>query len=122
MANRRFQRTQAIEREVKQIHVEWKMVAGAPEIVKAMGVESVELTAAGDFRVTLQDKYNRLMGVQAMLKSATPADFTVQLKDETVATDKTVDVFTLTAGVETTPADDDSVIMTMWLKNTSVVN
>ena len=120
MANRRFQRSQALEREVKQIHAEWTMVAGEPEVVKALGIESIELTAAGDFRITLEDRYNRLMGIQAMLKSATAADFTVQLKDETVATDKTVDVFTLTAGSETTPADGDSVLITMWLKNTVV--
>lgn len=122
MANRQFHRSQALEREVKQLFVEWTQASGDPVVDKALGVASVTKTGTGDFRITLQDKYNRLMGISAMIKSSTAEDITFQLKAEAVATDKTIDVYTLAGATETDPADDTSVIITLWVKNTSVVN
>ena len=122
MANRRFQRAQNLEREVKSIYCEFQLVGGVPEIIKALGVESVAKTATGDFKITLQDKYNRFMHMSGMLMSATADNLTFQVKAEDVSNSKEVDVYTLEDGTPVDPVDGDSVVLKFDLKNTSVEN
>ena len=73
MANRNFSRFQALEKEVKALYAEISFSAGgAPSIVKALGVESVALDS-GKIKITLQDKYVRLLHVSVVEKSASPS-------------------------------------------------
>lgn len=65
MANRNFNRFQALEKEVKSLYAEITFAAGgAPALVAAhsLGIASVALDS-GNIKITLQDKYMRLMNV-----------------------------------------------------------
>lgn len=91
MANRNFNRFQALEKEVKALYAEISFDgAGAPSIVKALGVASVELDGS-DIKLTLQDKYVRMLHVSVIEKSASPAlTAPVAVVAEDVAGDKSI--------------------------------
>lgn len=75
MANRRLQQFQyAFERELVHIHMKVAVGAsGAPTLSRAMGVTSMVRNSAGNYTITLQDKYNLLMNVQAQQIQASGA-------------------------------------------------
>lgn len=121
MANRRFHRAQALEREVKTLHVELTMASGAPTLTRNLGVESVARTAAGEYKITLQDKYFGFLNCIGTVVSTTAADWTVQVKSESVSTNKELEIFVSDAGTPSDPADGDKVLLSLELKNSSVV-
>lgn len=73
MANRNFNRFQALEKEVKSLYAEIAVAAdGSASLVRGLGVESAVLDGSGNFKITLQDKYNRLMHVSVIEQAAAP--------------------------------------------------
>lgn len=124
MANRTFNDAQALEKEVKTLFAKISIGAtGAPTLVKpgSLGIESVARSAQGDYLITLEDKYPALMGVQGILLDSSAEDITFQVKAEDVDGAKTISVFTNTAGTATDPSNGSVILLTIHLKNTSVL-
>lgn len=122
MANRNFNRRQALEKEVKDIYAKASVAAaGAPTLTSTIGVASLVRNGAGDYTLTLQDKYNSLKWADVKVIDDTAQDLTIQIHSEDVADAKTVRFLCLEAGVETDPADGAQLLIKLELKNTSVI-
>lgn len=121
MANRNFNRAQNLEKEVKSLFVDIAIGAtGAPTLTRGRGIASVSRTSAGLYKITLDDKYNRLMHVDIKQVVATAEDLTFQVKAEDVDGDKTIDIQCLAAAVATDPSDGSRLLIRIDLKNTSI--
>lgn len=131
MANRMMWTTQSLQRELKMVHLKVAIGAtGEPTINAAAsnGVASISRTSAGLYRVTLTDKWTSLVGIEShLLYSSIEPVVKCQIKAETVATTKLVDVWTLAATdadtttlAATDPTDGATLYVTLYLKNTSV--
>jgi hypothetical protein len=123
MANRNFHRLQSLTREVKVLHAKVAIGAsGAPTLDadNSVGVASVTRDSAGVYIVTLDDKYNALVGFDVKQIFATAEDLTFQIESEAVATSKTVQFQCKAAAVETDPSDGSTLLIKLELKNTSV--
>lgn len=125
MANRNFNRKQALDKEIKEIYAKVTIgAAGAPTLVTAsntsVGVASISRTSAGLYVLTLQDKYNRLSHADIHIITPTAEDIKAHVSAETVATSKTVTFRCDAAGVATDPASGDSFLIALQLKNSSV--
>lgn len=119
MANRIFNRHQSLEKEIKNLYAEVAIGAsGAPTLTKGLGIESISRTGAGDYKITLDDKYVRLMSFHAIHLSATEEDLTIQLKAQDMST-KEIDFFTLAAATATDPANGDTLFIKIELKNST---
>lgn len=122
MANRNFNRKQALEKEVKEIYAKVSIGGtGAPTLTSSVGVASITRTSAGLYQLTLQDKYHSLKSMQVMVQSTTEEDIRAQLKEEDVDGAKTLSFFMLTDATATDPASGDVLLIKLDLKNTSVV-
>lgn len=110
MANRNFNRVQALDKEIKQLHVT-VTTDGSGDVTsfKGEGIESVS-HSANTYTVTLQDKYTRLVG--ASVNPGVQASHIL----ESVAVDssKSLDV---TFSVTQASVD---VFVSLFLKNSSV--
>ena len=122
-ANRNFNRVQALEKEVKHLFANVHIGAsGASTVTFAPGIASVVRQSAGDYLVTLQDRYFSLKDFDGMVLSTTAQDVTFQLKviSNTNAVVPTFEFFTLVGGVPTDVANGSALILKVELKNTSV--
>lgn len=123
MANRNFNRKQALEKEVKEIYARITVGAtGAPTLVAAnsQGVASVSRTSAGLYVLTLQDSYNKLMHAAITLVTPTVEDINAKLVSETVSSTKLVTFRCSTAAIATDPASGDIILVSLQLKNSTV--
>ncbi len=131
MANAMFWTTQSRQRELKMVHAKIAIGAsGAPTLNAAasLGVASVTRTSAGLYQLTLSNKYNSLVAVEAQLLHASISEHNkVQLKAEDVDGAKTIDFWTLaatnsstTTHAATDPDNGATLYLTIYLKNTSV--
>lgn len=122
MANRNFNRRQALEKEVKDIYARASIGAsGAPTLSSKVGVASLVRNGAGDYTITLDDKYSALKWFDVKVIDSTAADLTIQIAAEDVDGAKTIQFLCLEAGVETDPADGAELLIKAELKNTSVI-
>ena len=122
MANRNFNRKQALEKEVKSLFAKVSIGAtGAPTLVSPVGIASISRTSAGLYRITLQDKYASLKSVSVMQIVSSPQDLHFQVKAEDVASAKTVDIICLTGTTATDPSNGSTLHIQIDLKNTTVL-
>lgn len=122
MANRNFNRRQALEKEVKDIYARASIGAsGAPTLSSKVGVASLVRNGAGDYTMTLDDKYSALKWFDVKVIDSTAADLTIQIAAEDVDGAKTIQFLCLEAGSETDPADGAELLIKAELKNTSVI-
>jgi hypothetical protein len=120
MASRNFNRSQALEKEVKSLYADVAIGAsGAPTVTKALGIASVVRNGAGDYTITLDDKYVRLMHVDVQILAASAEDITAQLAAEDVNGDKTIQVLTKAAATEADPSDGARLLIRIDLKNST---
>jgi len=120
MASRNFNRAQALEKEVKSLFADVAIGAsGAPTITKALGIASIVRNGAGDYTLTLDDKYTRLLHVSVQILAAAAEDITAQLVAEDVSSAKTIQFFTKAAAVETDPSNGARLLIKVDLKNSS---
>lgn len=121
MANRNFNRKQALEHEVKEIYAEIAIAgSGAPTITYSTGAASISRTSAGLYVLTLQDAYNRLMHANVEIQSASAQDLVAQTASQSVSSAKTVTFRTQAAGVATDPTSGSVLRVALQLKNSSV--
>lgn len=109
MANRRFNRLQALQKEVKKLHV--KIVTdglGDVSSISGVGIASVS-HAANVYSIVLEDKYNDFLGASAV--SSVVASYGV---DNIDVQNKTLDLESSVLQASTT------LHVELILKNTSV--
>ena len=110
MANRSFNRLQALDKEIKIIHGQFDVgSSGAPtlSVAKSVGVKSIARNSAGDYTLVLgvsggdTDKYNHFFGAYFDIQKSTAIGSTAggasfQLKGApTVSTNGTVNFIAL---------------------------
>ena len=79
MANRRFQRMQALQKEVKKLHVVINTDgSGDVSSIEGVGIDSVQ-HAANVYTITLEDKYNKFLGAHVLPAAA--ANFHLDSED-----------------------------------------
>lgn len=122
MANRTFNRKQALEKEIKEVYAEIAIAgSGAPTLTYGTGVASISRTSTGLYVLTLQDTYTRLMAADVSILSASAQDLISQLQAESVASAKTVTFRTQeAAGVVADPSNGSKLFVKLDLKNSSV--
>jgi hypothetical protein len=121
MANRNFNRFQALEKEVKELFLDVAIGAsGAPTLTKGLGIASISRNSAGDYKITLDDKYTRLMKFECVNLVSSAEDLVFQLKSESVNSSKEVDFFCNAAAVATDPSNGSRLLISIKVKNSSV--
>ena len=110
MANRRFQRVQSLEKEIKSLHLKISTDGSADvSSVEGLGVESVS-HAANVYTITLEDKYSQFRGLSVI--SGVSASF--QLNSESVSSTKVIELEASAAQLST------DIHVVLHLKNTDV--
>lgn len=122
MANRNYNRVQALAKETKLIYAQVTIGAsGAPTLVQPLGVASIVRNSAGLYTITLQDAYMALQYAHVEVVTPTAEDIQANVVAEDVSGAKTVQFRTTAVGVATDPADGDSLLIKLELRNSSVV-
>ena len=120
MANRLWNRFQALEKEVKSLYAEVAIGAtGAPTLTSGLGVTSIARDSAGVYIITLDDKYTRLMAFNCMMYEATAEDITFQVEVAAVATTKTIQFQCKAGSTETECSDGSVLLIKIDLKNSN---
>ena len=83
------------------------------------GITSVTRSAAGTYDIVLDDAYNAFLHLSGMLLDSAGEDITFQVEVADVA-NKSINIFTNTAGTPTDPASGDVMYLEITLKNSSV--
>jgi hypothetical protein len=123
MASRAFfDRFLALEEEVIHLYVKLTIgSSGAVTLTRGKGVASAALTATGRYTLTLSDAYARLLGGSVTLLSASgTVDLQAKLNAETVASNKTVEIGTVSTsvGAPAEPASGTIIFVELVLGNT----
>ena len=123
MANRNFNKRQALEKEVKDLYAKITIGAsGAPTLTTGYGISSITRKGAGNYRLILEDKYYALKWFKAIHLASSEQDLNFQLEAEDVdGSSPYVDFFCLTGAVATDPANTSLLYIKLELKNTSSV-
>ncbi len=114
----------ALQKDVVKLFVKG-VGAGAADLtgVVGPGVASLKYNSAtGKVKVTLQDTYNALLMVSAMVIDATtPDDWEVTVEAEAVATaaTKTISLAVFKGGTLTDLTSDETLMLEITLRNTS---
>ena len=140
MANRSFNRLQALDKEIKIIHGQFVVDSTASAFTgnlltqsKSVGVQSVTRQGTGHYRITLGtpggdvDKYSHFFGAYFDLQKSTAVGSTAggasfQLQGApTVSTNGQIDFFTLkSTGTEAAPGDGETIHFMIVVKNSSL--
>jgi hypothetical protein len=140
MANRSFNRLQALDKEIKIIHGQFVVDSTAAAFTgnlltqsKSVGVQSVTRQGAGHYRITLGapggdvDKYSHFFGAYFDIQKSTAVGSTLggasfQLQGApTVSTNGQIDFFTLKSnGSEGAPEDGNTIHFMVVVKNSSL--
>jgi hypothetical protein len=139
MANRSFQRLQALDKEIKIIHGQFETdstVASTVSLLtnsKSVGVKAVYRVGAGHFRIELGtpggkvDKYSHFFGAYFDIQKSTAIGSTAggvgfQLQGApSVSTDGQIDFFSLKSnGDEADPGNSETIHFMIVLKNSAL--
>jgi hypothetical protein len=123
MANVGFWPLQARQKGIKEVHVKVTIGAtGEPTLVSdsSLGVASITRTSAGLYVITLRDKYTALVNASFTHLDDALQDLSFQVNAETVATTKTITLWTRVAATATDPTNTAIIYGTITLKNSSV--
>jgi len=124
MANVGFWPLQARQKGIKDVH--FKVTIGAsgdPTLStdgSSLGVASITRTSAGLYVITLRDKYTALVNASFMHLDDTLQNLSFQVNAETVASTKTITLWTRVVATATDPTDTAIIYGTLTLKNSSV--
>lgn len=123
MANVGFWPLQARQKGIKEVHIKVTIGAtGAPTLSAdaSLGVASISRTSAGLYVITLRDKYTALVNASFMHLDDTLQNLSFQVNAETVASTKTITLWTRVAATATDPTNTAIIYGTLTLKNSSV--
>lgn len=123
MATRLFQQFQGtLEKQIVKLYANVSIGAtGAPTLNAngSLGVASISRTSAGLYRITLADKFNKLMHVDPKQVISTLQDLGWSVKAYSMA-NKTIDIIAHVGGVATDPSNGSELLIEITLRNTSV--
>lgn len=121
MANRMLNKDgAAFEFGVVKLYAEIAIGAtGAPTLTRGKGIASVARTTNGSYDITLQDKYNRFLGLNGILQAAAGEDIKVQIEEEFVTTTKIISIFTNTVATPTDPSSGSKLFLEITLSNSA---
>jgi hypothetical protein len=124
MANRYFKPFMgSFDKGVVMIHAKVAIGGtGAPtlSVQDSFGVASISRTGAGAYTLTLNDKYQALLGANVTVVGATGEGLIPQVTADTVATTKTVGlVFIAHGGSAADPTSGDVLHVQIWLRNSA---
>lgn len=117
MANRNFNRLQALEKEVKSLYAQIDFApSGAPTLnaARSLGVVSAIGDLVGNIEITLQDKYMRLMNVSIVELGPATLTAPISVVSEDVANTKKLTLSNADAITSTT------LLVRIDVKNSSV--
>tara|TARA_Y100001970_G_scaffold291174_1_gene427371 strand:- start:1895 stop:2314 length:420 start_codon:yes stop_codon:yes gene_type:complete len=134
MANRNFNRAQALDKEIKILQGQATIgTTGAPTLTttKSVGFKSITRNSSGDYSIVLgtpsgdTDLYphffNGLFAYQASTAHGGTVGFHCQIKSSTVNSDGTLNFFTLDKdGAVADPPSGSTIHFTFILKNSNV--
>ena len=139
MANRSFNRLQALDKEIKIIHGQFVTDSTAASTAslltnsKSVGVKAVYRVGAGHFRIELGtpggsvDKYNHFFGAYFDIQKSTAIGSTAggigfQLQGApSVSTDGQIDFFSLkSTGAEADPGNSETIHFMIVVKNSNL--
>lgn len=121
MANRNFQRTQALNHEIKLIGGNFSIAASGGAATKVQGLGwSVANTGTGIYTVTLEDSYVAMLACTATVQAAVAVDLVAQVKSNDVVTAKTIVIEILAGATPTEPAAVTVVHFMAFLRNSEV--
>jgi hypothetical protein len=129
MANRQFQQFQfTLEKFVVTLFGKATIgAAGAPTLsqVNSKGIKGIVRNSAGDYTITLQDSYYKLLDVKAVVQNASgiPASGVVGIKANAVTTapNGTLEVVFSNGGAATDPASGDTIYFIVRLSNSGAL-
>lgn len=127
MANRQFTSQFAYSFIVQRVDILMQVSiggTGAPTLVSnaCKGVASISRNSAGDYSITLQDKYQKVLAMQCSTTNSTgiSAAPDVGIKSDAVSSTKIVRIVCSAAGVATDPASGDVLNIHMVLSNSNL--
>jgi hypothetical protein len=134
MANRNFNRVQALDKELKIIQGQFTVgSSGAPTLVenKSPGMKSITRNSAGDYSLVLgvvggdsdiyPHFYNAMISYQKSTAHGGTVGFHAQIKSSTVNSNGTLNFFTLDKdGAVADPPSGSTIHVTMILKNSNI--
>lgn len=113
-----FNKKQSLEREVKDAFIRITGNGAAnPTVVSAVGSATIVRNSAGDYTITLSDKYSSMKSLKATVLNATAVDLRVQVKSEAVSDTKQISFLTLTGAVATDLPANSELLIKLELKN-----
>jgi len=114
---------QALEKEVKSLYLQVAIgSSGAPTLTKGLGSASIARNSAGNYTITLQDKYTRLMSASITQLNSSAEDITIQLLAQSVDSAKTVQFVCKTGATATDPSSGSVLYIRLDLKNSTAGN
>ncbi len=126
MANRQFQQFSfTMEKFTVKLYAKVSIgSSGAPTLVSNQhkGIASIVHNSAGDYTITLQDNYYRLLNVTCAVQNASgvPVAPNMGIKVDSVSSGSLEVVFSA-AGTPTDPASGDSLFIEISLSNSSAI-
>lgn len=126
MADRNFARDAgALEKGLVKLfaHVAFG-ATGAPTLVRAKGIATVSRDSAGKFVLTLEDRYQRLLGAHGMFVGTSPAAAVVSLvSDDSAALSPTLTFQTSAAdsGAATDPGSGEELLLELSFSNSAAL-
>lgn len=127
MANRRFRSQFRYGMEAMTVELFAVVdigVSGAPTLSRGLGIQGIVRDSAGQYTITLQDKYNSLLHVEVMQNAGTSAMAAplVSVEAEDVASAKTITLQyrAIDNSTPTDPADGEIQMIKLVLRNSSV--
>jgi len=110
----------SLERETHTVKMIVSIGAvGAPTVDRGKGVSTVVRNGAGDYTITMLQKWALVMGLRVTLVDNTARDFTFQAANDAMAASKTIDLLALTGGVATELPSGSKLLVEMDLRNAS---
>lgn len=128
MANRQFQQFQySLEKYVVNLFAKVAIGAtGAPTLsaTNSKGIKSIVRNSAGDYTITLQDSYYKLLGVDVVVQNATGIAVSPVMgikANNVTSVPGTIEVVFSVGGVATDPASGDTLWFQIQLSNSGAL-
>lgn len=122
MANRSFNRKQALEKEVKELYANVSIGGtGACTLNSSPGIASITRNSAGNYSIVLQDSYASLKMFEVVQILSSAQDLSFQLIAESVASTKILNFVCLTGASATDPTSGSKLLIKIDVKNTTVL-
>lgn len=126
MANRNFNRYQALEKEVKALYCKFSVDSAGDatlDAINSKGIASVTKTATGEYTIVLEDRYNALLQLihSREYSGAGAGGLNVIIRSEDVDNTKTIVIESVdSAGLGLNFLNGTIVRLKIELKNSSV--